>query len=348
MKIIDVHRFNRKFQMLNEWSNFKHKIANIVSKIIKKLAIKIKDDYDFLSGNTDLITISNFVKYHIKKKENFNLNFIIEDISSKDIIFNFSIRKSDLSKMNGNLILNGYNGFSVLNVYFPLIENEKELDIYLKNNFLSDLKKNINHELTHYFDKKIIYGEKDYLKGHESKSVLDYFLYMTQKIEMRAIIQELVSFIHSKNKNTIRKRENKSSLLKLICDRFRSSFEVINKKSFLEKCFISCFVSYIFNEKKLKERYWNFLIFEKDISVYILKENDINEIRDALISLNDFIFEYRKNILNDDIFKNNDDDILLFLESKFFNTLEINIEDFSKKELFSKFADFYFKNFPQY
>ena len=132
MKIIDVHRFNRKFQMLNEWNNFKHKIANIVSKIIKKMSNKIKDDYDFLSGNTDLITIINFVKYHIKKEENFNVNFVIDGIPTKDLIFNFTMRKSDFSKMNGDLTLNYINNFSLLTIYFPLIEKEEELNSYLK------------------------------------------------------------------------------------------------------------------------------------------------------------------------------------------------------------------------
>lgn len=347
MKIIDVHRFNRKLQMLNEWSNFKHKIANIVSKIIKKLAIKIKDDYDFLSGNTDLITISNFVKYHIKKKEKFNISFVIDDIPTRDLIFNFTMRKSDISKMDGDLTLNYIKNFSLLTVYFPFIENEEDLNNYIKNNFLREMKGNINHELTHYFDRNSSYKDEEYNPGSSSKSLLDYFLYLTQKIEIKAIIQELISIIHSKNKRNKQTKENDISLKELISERFKFSFRVLTENSFLEKYFLSCYVSYVFNEKTLKERYWKFLISEKDISEYICSKDKIFEIKESLIKLNKFINDYKLNLIKKKIFedKNKIDDIILYLESDFFNNLKMDIKNFSTEELFSKFSDYYIKNF---
>ena len=157
----------------------------------------------------------------------------------------------------------------------------------------------------------------------------------------------MVSILHSKNKSKNYSKENNFSLKKLISNRFKHSFKILTKNSFLEKYFIACFVSYIFNEKILKERYWKFLTTEKDISDFIFDENKIFLIRDSLKRINNFISNYKSKILKKKIFENKKktDDNILYLESEFFNTLKINIKDFNEEELFSKFSDFYLENF---
>ena len=40
-----------------------------------------------------------------------------------------------------------------------------------------------------------------------------------------------------------------------------------------------------------------------------------------------------------------ENDIILYLESDFFNNLKMDIKNFSTEELFSKFSDYYIKNF---
>ena len=186
MKIIDVHRFNRKFQMLNEWSNFKHKIEYIVNKLIKLLVLNIKNEnphYKSLTSRETLVSIF----YNSRKNEK-SIHF---EISHDNFLNGFTF---DFVMYSPNDIIEekfkGKYFKDKIEIIVPNFSSLKEFcDYTSSDNFFEDMYSVLNHEISHHMDKKLNLNNN---YDDSFSSSLEDILYYIQEREIRASNMEKI------------------------------------------------------------------------------------------------------------------------------------------------------------
>lgn len=254
MKINEIHNFLKRYEQLNEWSNFKHKMAKNVALVIKTIANKIREISNPIADSTSYEVIRDFLLKNRKNNSPFNLKFQIDGVDFKQLKFKIEFNPNSLNKN----ISGDYTALSnTLNIEIPPKNNFKEFENYLNKSFFEDLKEVLNHELVHFEDRNI--PNLNYTIPSK-KIFTDEILYLTHEKEIRALIQEMMPKIKRgyKLKDCIKER------LKYP---FGNAYEYF--ESNLIYFFFCFFVTSIFNDSTLKKKYWSLIVNDnKDLLIF--------------------------------------------------------------------------------
>lgn len=281
MKIVDVFKFNKSLKLINEWNNFKHKIAHQTSSIIKKLALKIKEKYPKTSHLKTLEVIKGSMIFH--HKHNLDFEYVVENENLK-IIFKGVEDDSD----SGRFYVSPQKDFYTIVIFLPIFISDEKFDNYILNfkENIFKIQSTLNHELTHYFNKKEKENDyNDYITISGTDCPSEMILYFSQEEEMKSYIQGMMPYVKGGN-----------TLLDSIKKKFNKTFS--NDMEYIKNFLITFYVSYIINDKNMREKYLSILKQDGKYTDFVKDYNLLMSMRKQLLNYFATYCSFMENILN--------------------------------------------------